>query len=100
MILLIGIVLKNAIMVVNFAIQRENEGATAAEGGLSGSPNTVQADYDDYPSQASLGALPIALGLGAGSQARQPLGLIIVGGLILSPICNVVSDSGSIYLSR
>ena len=83
LILLIGIVLKNAIMVVNFAIQRENEGATAAEAVYQGALIRFR-PIMMTTFAASLGALPIALGLGAGSQARQPLGLIIVGGLILS----------------
>ena len=83
LILLIGIVMKNGIMVVNFAIQREDEGMSAAEAVYQGALIRFR-PIMMTTFAASLGALPIALGLGAGSQAREPLGLIIVGGLIVS----------------
>ncbi len=83
LILLIGIVMKNAIMVVNFAAKREEEGLAAAEAVYEGALIRFRPIMMTTVA-ASIGALPIALGLGAGGQARQPLGLIIVGGLIVS----------------
>ncbi len=81
--LLIGIVMKNAIMIVNFAIQKEREGLSPYEAVYQGALIRFR-PIMMTTFAASMGALPIALGLGAGAQARQPLGLIIVGGLIFS----------------
>jgi hydrophobe/amphiphile efflux-1 (HAE1) family protein len=83
LVMLIGIVKKNAIMMVDFAITRQAEGVAAKEA-------IVQAAILRFrPIMmttlcAILGALPIALGLGAGAELRQPLGLAVVGGLIFS----------------
>ncbi len=85
MIMLIGIVKKNAIMMIDFALHRER-------GVDKVSPE--QAIYEAAlvrfrpimmtTMAALMGTLPVAIGLGAGSEARQPLGLAVVGGLILS----------------
>ncbi len=83
-ILLIGIVKKNAIMMVDFALYAErNEGRTPEE-------SIRQACRLRYrpimmtTMAALLGALPLALGAGTGSELRRPLGVAIVGGLLLS----------------
>ena len=47
---------------------------------------------------ALLGSLPIALGYGAGGEARRPLGLTVVGGLAVSQFMTLVSDSGGLHL--
>ena len=83
-ILLIGIVKKNGIMMVDFAIQAEREqNLVAARRDPPGLPAALPADHDDHMA-ALLGALPLALGRGTGSELRQPLGYTMVGGLILS----------------
>lgn len=85
-IMLIGIVKKNAIMVVDFALEAEREGnLSPAEAAMHGSLERFRPIMMTTIA-AIAGAMPIALGLGAGAQARQPMGLAIVGGLILSQI--------------
>ncbi|HLO67030.1 MAG TPA: multidrug efflux RND transporter permease subunit [Holophaga sp.] len=85
-ILLIGIVKKNAILMIDFAIEAERrEGLTAEEGIyqaclLRFRPITMTT------MAALLGGLPLALGRGAGAELRRPLGIAIVGGLIFSQI--------------
>jgi multidrug efflux pump len=82
-ILLIGIVMKNAIMMIDFAIGARREGRTAEEA-------IFQACLLRFRPilmttfAALLGAVPLALGSGAGSELRRPLGITIIGGLIFS----------------
>ncbi len=84
--LLMGIVKKNGIMMVDFANQR------LAEGGVSRREAIFEACRDRFRPIvmtglcAIMGALPIALGYGAGGSSRQPLGLTVVGGLIFSQL--------------
>jgi multidrug efflux pump len=90
-ILLIGIVKKNAIMMIDFALEAERNR------GLS----SVDAIYEACllrfrpimmtTMAALLGALPLAIGLGDGGELRQPLGIAIVGGLILSQVLTLYS---------
>jgi hydrophobic/amphiphilic exporter-1 (mainly G- bacteria), HAE1 family len=85
-IMLIGIVKKNAIMMVDFAIAREREGNTTA----------AQAIYEGClvrfrpimmtTMAALMGTLPIAVGTGSGADSRRPLGLVVVGGLLFSQL--------------
>jgi hydrophobic/amphiphilic exporter-1 (mainly G- bacteria), HAE1 family len=85
-IMLVGIVKKNAIMMIDFAmkVQRE-EGMSAADAIYQGC--MVRFRPIMMTSMAALmGTLPIALGLGAGGEARQSLGLCVVGGLIFSQL--------------
>jgi len=83
-ILLIGIVKKNAIMMIDFALQAERDG------GLSPKEAIFQACMLRFrpilmtTMAALFGALPLAFGTGTGSELRQPLGITIVGGLIVS----------------
>jgi HAE1 family hydrophobic/amphiphilic exporter-1 len=86
MIMLIGIVKKNAIIMVDFAIEaRRNEGLSAEEA-------IYQACIIRFrpimmtTMAALMGSLPIAIGFGAGGGARMPLGISVVGGLLLSQI--------------
>src|SRR5579872_6922216 len=90
-ILLIGIVKKNAIMMIDFALEAERSR------GLS----SVDAIYEACllrfrpimmtTMAALLGALPLAIGLGEGGELRQPLGIAIVGGLVLSQVLTLYS---------
>jgi hydrophobic/amphiphilic exporter-1 (mainly G- bacteria), HAE1 family len=84
--MLIGIVKKNAIMMIDFALHAQrNEGMSPAEAIrqaciLRFRPIMMTS------AAALMGALPIALGLGAGAELRQPLGLAVVGGLLFSQV--------------
>ncbi len=85
-IMLIGIVKKNAIMMVDFAVAREREGhTTAAEAIYQGC--LVRFRPIMMTTMAALmGTLPIALGTGSGADSRRPLGLAVVGGLVFSQL--------------
>jgi HAE1 family hydrophobic/amphiphilic exporter-1 len=85
-IMLIGLVKKNAIMMIDFATEMErNEGASATESILEAA--RVRFRPITMTTMAALmGTLPIALGHGAGAESRQPLGLAVVGGLAFSQL--------------
>ncbi len=83
-VMLIGIVKKNAIMMIDFALDAQrNQGLTPAEA-IREACELRFRPIMMTTLAALMGALPIALGLGAGAELRQPLGLAVVGGLILS----------------
>jgi multidrug efflux pump len=83
-ILLIGIVKKNAIMMIDFALQAErNEGKTTREAIFEACLLRFRPIMMTTMS-AICGALPLAFGTGTGSELRRPLGITIVGGLLLS----------------
>ncbi len=84
-VMLIGIVKKNAIMMVDFAIVRRGQGATAEEAILEAARLRFR-PIMMTTTCALLGALPIALGSGAGAELRQPLGITVVGGLMVSQV--------------
>jgi HAE1 family hydrophobic/amphiphilic exporter-1 len=85
MIMLIGIVEKNAIMQIDFALEAERSGMSPAEAIYKGC--LIRFRPIMMTTMAALfGAVPIALGYGAGGEARQPLGLVVVGGLIFSQL--------------
>jgi len=83
-IMLVGLVKKNGIMMIDFAIEAQrNEGKTPSEAMFEAC--LVRFRPIMMTTMAALvGTLPIALGLGAGAEARQPLGLAVVGGLVVS----------------
>jgi hydrophobic/amphiphilic exporter-1 (mainly G- bacteria), HAE1 family len=85
MIMLIGIVEKNAIMQIDFALEAERSGMSPGEAIYKGC--LIRFRPIMMTTMAALfGAVPIALGYGAGGEARQPLGLVVVGGLIFSQL--------------
>jgi len=84
-IMLIGIVKKNAIMMVDFAIERRNQGAPATEAIIEAAVLRFR-PIMMTTTCALLGALPIAVGHGAGAELRQPLGVTVVGGLLVSQL--------------
>jgi HAE1 family hydrophobic/amphiphilic exporter-1 len=84
-IMLIGIVKKNSIMVIDFAIEAEKEGKTPFEAVFEGC--VVRFRPIMMTTVAAIaGIMPIALGYGAGGDARQPVGLVVAGGLVISQI--------------
>ncbi len=83
LLLLIGIVKKNAILLIDFAIERERQGMTA----LQAIEEACLLRFRPIlmtTVAAALGALPLAFGTGVGSELRRPLGITIVGGLLAS----------------
>jgi HAE1 family hydrophobic/amphiphilic exporter-1 len=85
LIMLVGIVKKNAIMMIDFALEAERAGATPAQAIYQGCLLRFRPIMMTTMA-ALLGTLPIALGIGAGGDARRPLGLAVVGGLLVSQI--------------
>jgi HAE1 family hydrophobic/amphiphilic exporter-1 len=86
LIMLIGIVEKNAIMQIDFALDAErNQGMPPMEAIYQGCLIRFRPIIMTTMA-ALLGAVPIAVGYGAGGEARQPLGLVVVGGLIFSQL--------------
>lgn len=83
MIVLVGIVTKNGILIVEFANQKRDEGLSLTEAAFEASSQRFRPILMTSLSTI-LGALPIALALGDSSTSRIPMGLTIIGGLILS----------------
>ena len=83
-ILLIGIVKKNAIMMVDFALAAERERAIPPESAIREACILRFRPIMMTTMAALLGAIPLAVGTGIGSELRRPLGIAIVGGLVLS----------------
>lgn len=84
-IMLIGVVKKNAIMMVDFAVEAEKSGVSARDAILEAASVRFRPILMTTVA-AIVGTLPIALGLGAGGEARQPLGMAVVGGLLFSQL--------------
>ena len=85
-ILLIGIVKKNAIMMIDFALEAEREGGMTPEEAIYQACLLRFRPIMMTTMAALLGGVPLALGTGTGSELRRPLGITIVGGLIVSQI--------------
>ena len=85
LIMLIGIVKKNAIMMIDFAIDKQREGAEPERAILDACVIRFR-PIMMTTFAALMGTLPIALGFGAGAEARRPLGLAVVGGLVTSQL--------------
>jgi hydrophobic/amphiphilic exporter-1 (mainly G- bacteria), HAE1 family len=85
LIMLVGIVKKNAIMMIDVALDKERAGASPAEAIYQGCLLRFRPIMMTTMA-ALLGTLPIALGIGAGADARRPLGLAVVGGLLVSQL--------------
>ena len=86
LLMLVGLVKKNAIMQIDFALEAERkEGKSPVEAIYEGCLIRFRPIMMTTMA-ALLGALPIALGYGAGGEARRPLGLAVVGGLMLSQL--------------
>ncbi|HLH17760.1 MAG TPA: efflux RND transporter permease subunit [Bryobacteraceae bacterium] len=86
LIMLIGIVKKNAIMQIDFALEAERHQGLSPEKAIYEGCLIRFRPIMMTTMAALLGAVPIALGYGAGGEARQPLGLVVVGGLLFSQL--------------
>ncbi len=86
LIMLIGIVEKNAIMQIDFALEAERQQGLSPEKAIYEGCLIRFRPIMMTTMAALLGAVPIALGYGAGGEARQPLGLVVVGGLLFSQL--------------
>jgi HAE1 family hydrophobic/amphiphilic exporter-1 len=83
-IMLVGIVKKNAIMMIDFAIEAQRRENKAPDDAIFQACLTRFRPIMMTTMAALMGSLPIALGLGAGGETRRPLGLAVVGGLVVS----------------
>ncbi len=85
-IMLVGIVKKNGIMMIDFAIEAQRKQGLAPEAAIYQACLTRFRPIMMTTMAALMGSLPIALALGAGGEARRPLGLAVVGGLVVSQV--------------
>ena len=84
--LLIGVVMKNAILMIDVALQRERETGVTPEEAIREACLLRLRPILMTTMSALLGALPLMLGTGEGAELRRPLGIAIVGGLVVSQV--------------
>ncbi|HEX6890405.1 MAG TPA: efflux RND transporter permease subunit, partial [Chryseolinea sp.] len=100
MIMLIGLVTKNGILIVEFANQKREEGMSRVDAVIEASRLRLRPILMTSLTMA-LGSLPLALSIGAASTSRQPLGIVIVGGIMFSLVLTLfVIPAMYTFLSR
>jgi len=85
-IMLVGLVKKNAIMMIDFALEAERTGRKSAREAIVEACSVRFRPIMMTTMAALMGTLPVAIGFGAGSESRRPLGLAVVGGLAFSQL--------------
>jgi HAE1 family hydrophobic/amphiphilic exporter-1 len=100
-ILLIGLVKKNGIMMIDFALATQRAGTTGAADAIIEACLVRFRPIMMTTMAALMGTLPIAIGLGAGAESRRPLGLAVVGGLLFSQFLTLfVTPVFFVYMDR
>jgi HAE1 family hydrophobic/amphiphilic exporter-1 len=85
-IMLVGIVKKNAIMMIDFALEAQRQSGKSPQEAIYTGALIRFRPIMMTTMAALMGSLPIALGFGAGAESRRPLGLAVVGGLLVSQL--------------
>ncbi|HZT52674.1 MAG TPA: efflux RND transporter permease subunit [Stellaceae bacterium] len=100
-VMLIGIVKKNAIMMIDFALERQRAGDTTPDAAIFEACLLRFRPIMMTTMAAIMGGLPIAIGFGEGSELRRPLGLVVVGGLVVSQALTLfITPVIYLYLER